>query len=148
MTGVVTARVRAELIASEPPRAPEAVVALGDAARALAQRLLELDDAQLSRLTCGGGEGLLIVRGATRDLPWIDGARYLAALPGVPELLVPAQRAPNVPPQLLARALERVSRGPAAWLRDDEGRELLVPLASLRAPSRARLLAFAQHGRP
>src|SRR5687768_4583917 len=111
----MTAMARAELVPCEPPRAPEAVVALGSAARALAQRLLELDDHELSQLSCGAGEQLLIVRCPSSELPWVDGARYLAALPGAPELLVPTHQAPSVPAVLVARALERVSSGLCAW---------------------------------
>jgi hypothetical protein len=144
----MAATVQAELRACEPPRAPEAMVALGDAARALATRLLELEDAQLSQLTCAAGVGVLIVRGATHELPWVDGVRYLAALPGVPELLVPAHQTSSAPPELVARALARVSVGPSAWLRDDSGHDLLLPLAGLGCPSRARLRAFAASGRP
>lgn len=144
----MAATVQAELRACEPPRAPEAMVALGDAARALATRLLELEDVQLSQLTCAAAVGVLIVRGASDELPWVDGARYLAALPGVPEVLVPSHQTSSAPPALVARSLARVSAGPLAWLRDDAGRNLLLPLAGLRRPSRARLQAFASSGWP
>jgi hypothetical protein len=143
----MAAEVTAQLVACEPPRAPQAVLASGEPARALARRLLELDDAALAALSCGASEGVLVVRGAASQLPWVDGARYLAALPGAPELLVPTHQAPSVPPELVARAVQRLCSGPAAWLRDEGDRDVLVSLSELRAPSRKRLLEFARDER-
>jgi hypothetical protein len=139
----------ATLVACEPPRAPEAVVALGGAARTLALRLLALDDAALGTLTCAGGDGAIVVRGPAEQLPWVDGAIYLAPLPGALELLVPTHQAPDVPAAVAIRALRREGfTGRLGWLRDADGRDVIVALEALAPPGRAALAAFARGGAP
>jgi hypothetical protein len=87
------------------PLAPVAVVAFDDAARALARRLLTLDGDHLARLTGSAAAAVLVLRGATEDLPWVDGCIYLGVDREAERLLLPTARRPDVPIDLFARAI-------------------------------------------
>src|SRR5690348_9443839 len=89
------------------PLTPSAVLGVGEAARALALRLRDFSDAQLGRLRGVGGSDVLVVLGAADDLPWSDGASYLASEPSAPELYLACASEPDVPAPLLLRALLR-----------------------------------------
>jgi MoxR-vWA-beta-propeller ternary system domain bpX5 len=88
------------------PLTPGAVLALGDGARALARRLLSRSDEQLARLRAVVGPELLLVLGAEDELPWADGAVYLAREPDAPELWLPCAVGADAPAPLLLRALK------------------------------------------
>jgi hypothetical protein len=116
------------------------VSAEGEAARALAKRLLVRSDEDLGRLRGVAGEGragLILVTGAELDLPWTDGARYLGQDPLAPSLLLPTARAPSVSPALLERAL---GRGASVAVLLDPPR--VVSLADARVLARARIEAL------
>ncbi|HLL85062.1 MAG TPA: hypothetical protein VK420_20505 [Longimicrobium sp.] len=127
----------------EPPLRPAGVVARGMVARALARRLLAREDAELGRLHGAGGPGVLVLLGDADALPWEDGVTYLGRDADAPALLLPSNRAPDVPVALLERALLARARaeGPLAVLLDPPG---LVPLGGARAVVRARLEAWLQ----
>lgn len=84
------------------PLAARAVVARGDAARALARRLLDRSDEELHRLRGAATREVLLLGGAFEALPWADGAVYLG---GEGALLWPVHLAPPCAPELLERAL-------------------------------------------
>lgn len=111
------------------------MAARGEAARALARRLLVRDDEALARLSGVAGPELLVVLGVAADLPWVDGAVYLGRDADAPALLLPTTREPSVPPVLAERAL--IARGQAL--------NAAPPLAVFLDPP---LLASTQAARP
>ncbi|HKH45413.1 MAG TPA: hypothetical protein VKM72_12175 [Thermoanaerobaculia bacterium] len=94
------------------PLDPVGVAARGEAARALARRLLARGDEILVRLTGAAAPDLLIVLGASADLPWVDGAVYLGKDAAAPSLLLPTTREPSVPLPLVERAFARAAGSP------------------------------------
>ena len=111
------------------------MAARGEAARALARRLLARDDEALARLSGVAGPELLVVLGVAADLPWVDGAVYLGRDADAPALLLPTTREPAMPPVLAERAL--IARAQAL--------NAAPPLAVLLDPP---ILASAQAARP
>src|ERR1700742_1210534 len=57
----------------EIPLVPVAAAAVQEAARALARRLLEMDDESLAQLRGAVGPQFIIVMGDTKNLPWVNG---------------------------------------------------------------------------
>lgn len=96
-----------ELRVREPPLVPSAALALHDATSALLARLMELDEARLSRLLIVRGVDFLLIQGSAADLPWAEGLIYLGKDEAAPQLLLPTSHAPNVPSTLFERALAR-----------------------------------------
>jgi hypothetical protein len=86
---------------------PIAVAGLRDAARALAHRLLALDDDQLRELRGAAGNAILIALGQTAALPWAAGVTYLGRDPDAPRLLVPTMLRPTVAFDVFERAIAR-----------------------------------------
>lgn len=92
---------------------PAAAVAWGDAALRLLSRLEQMPDEQQARLQATANREVLIVLGEACDLPWVQGIDYAGSCPEAPELWLPTRWQPNVPLDLLARALgERYTRIP------------------------------------
>ena len=87
------------------PLEPVGMAARGEAARALARRLLARSDEDLARLTGVAGQDLVVLLGDAALLPWVEGAAYLGRDPRAPFLLLPTNREPSVPLPLVERAL-------------------------------------------
>ncbi len=87
------------------PLEPVAMAARGEAARALARRLLARSDEDLARLTGVAGQDLILLLGDAVLLPWVEGAAYLGRDARAPSLLLPTNREPTVPLPLVERAL-------------------------------------------
>jgi hypothetical protein len=87
------------------PLEPVGMAARGEAARALARRLLARSDEDLARLTGVAGQDLILLLGDSALLPWVEGAAYLGRDPRAPSLLLPTNREPSVPLPLVERAL-------------------------------------------
>jgi hypothetical protein len=90
------------------PLDPVGVAARGEAARAMAKRLLarwDRDEETLARLSGVAGPDLIILLGEGPSLPWVEGAAYLGRDAHAPSLLLPTNREPAVPLPLLERAL-------------------------------------------
>lgn len=94
------------------PLDPIGVAARGEAARALARRLLARDDETLARMSGAAAPDVLVVLGPSADLPWADGAVYLGKDAAAPSLLLPTTREPSVPLPLVERALARAADAP------------------------------------
>ena len=121
------------------PLSPGAVVALGDAADALARRLLTREDAEIARLQGVTADGMIAVIGATEDLPWVDGALYLGHDAAAPVLLLPTTLEPDLPADLLQHALAHrfpAAASPLALLPSDR---LVIPLGGAGQISRRML---------
>jgi len=122
---------------------PRAAVAWGVAARQLHQRLTQLDEAQRASLQATANRDVLIVLGEASELPWVDGVAYAAPSVAAPALWLPLHWQPDVPEDLLGRALERqYGRKPLLLWREPS---TVVPL-DRQLPLSARLLAsIADH---
>ena len=133
-------------IAWEPrefPLVPLAAAAQGEASVRLAQRLLQLNDEDLSQLEGVAGRELLLLRGRTEILPWVEGVQYLGVDPESPGLLLPTNYRPKLPAALVQVAL-------SAHIKDEGGiavlplGSLLVSLRNARPVVRSTLLAWLE----
>lgn len=86
---------------------PRAVVAHGLAARRLHARLSQLPSDRREALEVSAAPGWLVVLGTSDNLPWADGVRYAAPAAAAPSLWLPTHVEPEVPVDLLARALNK-----------------------------------------
>jgi hypothetical protein len=121
-----------------PPEA-RGVVGVGHAARRLLEALPE--DAAARGLEVAASVELLVVTGALADLPWVDGAIYVAPRPEAPGLWLPTTERPREPLDLVLRAAQaRPAPLPLLMLRAPA---MLVPLARLRAASPTLLAQVA-----
>lgn len=84
------------------PLPPRALFAEGACADALVHRLLR---ASLAGLRGVATEDAVVILGDFVALPWVDGVRYLGQDADAPALLMPTTHRPNVPVDLLERAL-------------------------------------------
>lgn len=127
-----------ELKARAVPLEPCAVVAEGEVALRLAQRLGREVGAPLRVVT---SSTLLVALGPAEALPWVDGVRYLGAEAGCPSLLLPTTWETSVPVLLADRALRRTNQlpdGPLALL----SLTRVVPLVSAAPLTHALLERF------
>ncbi len=84
---------------------PVATIALGQAARMLAERLLRHADEQLRAWTGVAAADVLVVLGASDSLPWVDGVSYLGRDPRAPRLLIPTTLRPAVAIEVFEQAV-------------------------------------------
>ena len=92
---------------------PRAVVAWGRFAAQLTARLSGLGQSHQARLLATASLDVLVVCGASVDLPWVDGAHYAAPSVNAPALWLPTLWTPDAPLDLLERALQhRYERQP------------------------------------
>ncbi|WP_242168153.1 MULTISPECIES: hypothetical protein [unclassified Pseudomonas] len=111
------------------PADPQAAVAWGDAARRLHARLRLLADAQAARLHATASGDVLVVTGASADLPWVDGVAYAAVHPDAPGLWLPTSWEPTAPVDVLGQTLSaRFKRSPLLLWREPQA---VVPLDRL-----------------
>lgn len=124
------------------PLVPVGVAARGRAATSLAHRLLREPDS-LSHYKAVGGQGLLLVLGEEKWLPWVDGVVYLGHDSQSPSFLFPTNLEPSVPAALLERSLALVHKhhGPCALLIDPPS---IVPLSEARTIARASLIKWLE----
>jgi len=115
----------------ETPRIAAAVVGFGDAAKDLARKLLASVDSKWTSLKGVATPDGIVLLGEAECLPWVDGVSYLGADERAPHLLLPTNREPNVPTDLLELALiERSPFPPPLALL--ETRNAVVSLAQAR----------------
>jgi hypothetical protein len=135
-------------IARAVPLPARAVFARGPAARALARRLLDTPAERLRALrgcASDGGDALFILSSdGEAALPWADGACYLGHDPAAPDLLLPTNRAPAAPVDLVAAALAARlgGRGPWAVVPRDGGGLTAIAVAGAAPVARPRLDAW------
>jgi hypothetical protein len=127
----------------DAPLLPVAAAAHGEAAFALAKRLLQQQDEQLGQLEGLAGKQLIVIRGSSDLLPWVDGIQYLGCDSTAPALLLPTNYQPSVPPALLARALAAKAddKGVIALLPNPL---LLIPMRNARPISRGTLASWLE----
>lgn len=117
--------------------APAGMVTAGAVTCRLLARLDSLDGPALARLSMVATRDLLVLMGATDDLPWVNGARYCAPEPAAHNLWVPTNMAPVLPADLIRRsAAGRAGDGALLlW----PAPEQFVPLAAARSLTPALL---------
>jgi hypothetical protein len=96
--------VKIEWRTAQPPLPPVAVVAGGQLAEILTAKVSGREDIALTRFADWS-----VVEGP--DLPWVDGAVYLGAVPGAADVLVPVHRLPDVHADLARRAARAMLAG-------------------------------------
>jgi hypothetical protein len=96
--------------------APVAVVAQEHVARALAQRVLALDDERFGELRGAAGGSVMIVTGEADALPWVDGVTYLGRDLAAPRLLLPTTARPDIALDIFEGAIARHAAAlPPPW---------------------------------
>ena len=119
----------------EDPRLPAAVVASGDTAKELARKLLASDDTKWASWKGVATSDAIVLLGEAESLPWVDGVAYLGSDERAPHLLLPTNREPNVPLDLLQQALIEQSPFPPP-LAFIETANMVVSLSQARELSR------------
>jgi len=106
----VTSRLPVSWGPRDRPLPPSAVVAVGPVAASLLRRLSEPGRTEgLQGVVAGSPADLVVLVG--EDLPWVDGVVYLGRDPLADGVLVPTNRAPDAPIDLVARAARAAVAG-------------------------------------
>ncbi len=85
----------------------QAVLAWGEAATQLLVRVAAMPVEQQARFRITASLDAVMLIGAENELPWVANAGYAAPHPDAPEIWLPTLWQPDVPGDLLARALVR-----------------------------------------
>jgi hypothetical protein len=118
------------------PVAPRGVIGVGDAARGLLAAWARLSDGT-GLLVTATAQALLLT-GPAPQLPWADGVQYVAPRADTTGLWLPTAERPDLPLELLERALRRQHGAqPLLLLRSPA---LVLPLHRL-LPARAEVVA-------
>lgn len=126
------------------PLAPTAAIASGSAALALARRLLDSSERDLTRHVAVADGPLIAVRAET--LPWVEGVVYLGVDETADGLLLPTTLRPDVPSDVFARAVfERYPRAarPLGVVLEN-GRARVLPLGDARPLDAAALRTWLE----
>lgn len=110
-------------------------------ARSEVSRVVERLQAAGDRLTGVATSELLVVLGPAEDLPWTPCVRYFGRDERAPRLLLSTAEAPELPLDLLERALLRGARGAGPWL-FDERTMTVIGLSAARRLAPERLAAW------
>lgn len=120
-----------------------AAVAWGDAATRLHAQLTRDAAAAPGRWSATASRDVLVLQGQTSTLPWVDGVAYAAPCDCAPALWLPTLWEPDLPGDLVARALQRLhGRQPLLLWRHPLA---VVPLDRLLPVTPALLARFAAH---
>ena len=125
------------------PASPRAVVAWGAAAPRLLARLLDLPAEHQARLSATASGDVIVAAGEAADLPWTDGVAYAAPCADAPGLWLPTLWQPDVPCDLLAKALQQRHANQPLLLWNVPS--ALVPLHRLLPMSAAHLERIEAH---
>lgn len=117
------------------PRVPAAVTAFGTVAKDLARKLLASDQTIWENWKGVATPDTIVLLGEAASLPWVDGVSYLGSDERAPHLLLPTNRDPNVPLDLLQQALieQCPFQPPLAFV---ENRNTVISLSQARELSR------------
>jgi hypothetical protein len=117
-------------------------VAWHAASRSLHARLAVLPPERQARLLVSASRDVLVVSGVPNDLPWAPGVAYAHCCAEAPTLWRPTLLRPNVPIDLLTRALRRRHTREPLLLWPDP--DTLVPLDRLLRVSPELLARIAE----
>jgi hypothetical protein len=120
-----------------------AAVAWGDAAARLHAQLSRDAVAAPGRWSATASRDVLVLQGAPATLPWVDGVAYAAPCDCAPALWLPTLWEPDLPGDLVARALQRLhGRQPLLLWRQPLA---VMPLDRLLPVTPALLARIAEH---
>ena len=125
----------------EPPVA-QGVIGVGVVARRLFAAIEARPQSAWRSLMAAANDDLLILTGPTEDLPWVDGAQYIAPRTEVPALWLPTAQRPTPPLDLLDRAIRRQHQQSPLLLLPTPAQ--LVPLTRLLPVDASLLRQFRQ----
>lgn len=91
----------------EPPSA-QGVIGVGAVARRLFAVIEERLRTAPPSLMVSANDDLLILTGPTMELPWVDGAQYIAPREEAQAIWLPTAQRPTLPLDLIARATRRL----------------------------------------
>lgn len=138
------------LSARREPLAASAALCVSNGSTRLITRLLQLDDAELARLSGVHGDDFVLICGETADLPWVAGVQYFGKDPAAPQLLLPTALGPNVESALLERAValrlaaqRNTASGPVAVCFEPPQ---LIPVGAAQPLNRSALEAWLTAG--
>ena len=127
------------------PPEPRAAVAWHAASRSLHARLEQLPETVQKRLYATASQDVLVVTGPVEDLPWAPGVAYAAASADAPTLWRPTLMRPDVPQDLLFRALHQLhARQPLLLWPDPEA---VIPLDRMQVVTPQLLARVAEQWR-
>jgi MoxR-vWA-beta-propeller ternary system domain bpX5 len=116
-------------------------VASGEIAKELAKKLLASDHTKWTSWKGVATSDTIVLLGEVESLPWVDGVSYLGSDEHAPHLLLPTNREPSVPSDLLQQALIEQSPFPPP-LAFIETRNTVVSLSQARELSRDALSSW------
>jgi hypothetical protein len=116
-------------------------VASGETAKELAKKLLASDYTRWASWRAVATPNTIVLLGEGESLPWVDGVSYLGSDDRAPHLLLPTNREPSVPSDLLQQALIEQSPFPPP-LAFIETRNIVVSLSQARELSRDMLKSW------
>lgn len=96
--------------AQADPPAPQGAIGIGAAAQGLLDAVARLDAGRREALMLTANADAVVVTGAGDALPWSDGVAYIAPCQDAPALWLPTTRRPDLPLNLLQRAIARRHR--------------------------------------
>jgi hypothetical protein len=119
------------------PSEAQAALAWNEAAPRLLRRLRQVAPETQARMAITATRDVLVVCGLATELPWVEGVAYAAPCAGAAGLWLPTLHEPEVPVELLARALhDRHRRAPLLlWPRP----QAVIPLDRQRPATAAQL---------
>lgn len=121
----------------DPPPA-QGAVGIGAVARALLDAIERLDESVRAGLMLTANDEALVVTGAAQSLPWSEGVIYIAPRIDAPALWLSTVECPDLPLDLLQRAIaRRHPQSPLLLLREPAR---IVPLHRA-VPASAALIA-------
>jgi len=96
--------------AEADPPAPQGAIGIGAAAQGLLDALARVDARMREALMLTANADAVVVTGAAESLPWSDGVAYIAPRQEAPALWLPTTQRPDLPLDLLLRAIARRHR--------------------------------------
>ncbi|MEH6421420.1 bpX5 domain-containing protein [Pseudomonas sp. CGJS7] len=130
--------------AQDQPPPPQAAVGIGaSAARALLRAVERLDEDVRDTLMLTANADVAVIAGAAAQLPWFEGVAYAAPCEQAPGLWLLTTERPDVPLDLLQRAIARLHpQTPLLLLREPAQ---IVPLHRALPASAALIAQIRAH---
>ncbi|MGO1069405.1 bpX5 domain-containing protein [Lysobacter sp. CA199] len=130
--------------AQDPSPSPQGAVGIGAAAsRALLRAVERLDENVRDTLMLTANADVAVVTGAAAQLPWFEGVAYAAPCEQAPALWLLTTECPDVPLDLLQRAIARQHpQAPVLLLREPAQ---IVPLHRALPASAALIAQIRAH---